>query len=289
MGVMLKTILLLGHTGKLGSALYGSLSSDYLVIGKNSRDFDAANFDQVTWLVDELRPDIIINTVAFMGIDACELDPERAQLINTLLPGHLAKLAAKLGITLVHFSTDAVFNDDKKDYYTENDIPSPLNMYGITKHGGECLVRSRCRQHYIFRVPLLFGECSKKSQFVEKMLEFLYAGQKNIRVSSDLVSSPTYTFDLADNITQMLLNETPFGTYHLANEGKVSLFELMAEIVALLKIEATVEKASYMDFPFIGTKNTFTPMKSIKTAGLRPWQKAVEDYCRRLTGDAKNG
>ncbi len=279
---MPKTILLLGHTGKLGRALCNSLSSDHLVIGKNSRDFDAANFDQVTELIDECHPDIIINTVALMGIDQCELEPEKAQRINTLLPHYLAKRAFERNVTLVHFSTDAVFNDEKQDCYTENDSPSPLHLYGVTKYGGECLVRSSCERHYIFRVPLLFGKAEKQNQFVEKMLALLDAGQKEIRVSNDLVSSPTYSCDVAEQVKQFLLNEAPFGTYHLANEGKASLHELIAELVVLLKIDATVEKASFLDFPSAGIKNTYTPLKSVKANALRPWREAVQDYCCSL-------
>ena len=282
MGVIQKTILLLGHTGKLGSALCKAMSSDYLVIGKNSNDFDAANFAQVTELIYESQPDIIINSVAFMGIDACELDPVKAQRINTLLPGHLAKLAAKLGITLVHFSTDAVFNDEKQDFYNEDDATSPLNLYGITKFGGECLVRSGCENHYVFRVPQLFGKCGKQNQFVEKMLTLIQNGQNKISVSADIISSPTYSCDVAEQVRQMLLHKAPFGTYHLANEGKASLHELMAEILSGLKIDVIVEKAYFTDFPAVGRKNICTPLKSLKTKNLRPWREAVTDYCRSL-------
>lgn len=281
---MPKTILLLGHSGKLGSALCRALSPDYLIIGKNSRDFDAENVDPVRALLDQYRPDIVINTVAFMGIDQCELEPEKALRLNTLFPGQLAELSAERGITLVHFSTDAVFNDEKQDYCTENDSPSPLNLYGITKYGGDCLIRSKCARHYIFRVPILFGKCDKKNQFVEKMLELLQSGQKNIRVSCDLTSSPTYSCDVAEHVRQMLLDEAPFGTYHLANEGRASLYELMEEVVAVMKFDATVVKASYLDFPFIGRKNRYTPLMSVKTRSLRPWQEAVRDYCCSLSG-----
>lgn len=281
---MPKTILLLGHTGKMGSALYQVLSSDYLVIGKNSMDFDAASFEQSVALLDEFRPDIIINTVAFMGIDQCELAPDKALRVNTLFPAHLANLSRERELTLIHFSTDAVFNDEKQDGYSEEDSPSPLHIYGLTKYGGECLVRNSCASHYIFRVPLLFGICKKQNQFVEKMLGLLYAGQKNIRVSSDLVSSPTYSCDVAERVRQMLVNEVPFGTYHLANEGQASLYELVTEIVAAMKIDAAVEKASFMDFPFVGRKNRYTPLKSVKTESLRPWHEAVQDYCDSLMG-----
>ena len=279
---MRKKILLLGHTGKMGQALLKTLSPDYLIIGKNSSDFSATDFKQITTLVNEHCPEIIINTVAFMGIDACEMEPEKAMRINTLFPGHLAQLSSRLGSTLVHFSTDAVFNDEKQDYCTENDTPAPLQLYGVTKYGGECLVRGGCQRHYIFRVPLLFGESGRNTQFVEKMLALLLSDKKNIRVSSDIVSSPTYSMDVAGQVGRVLAGKAAFGVYHLANQGKASLYELMAEIVANLEIDAVLEKASFLDFQFVGRKNTFTPLTSVKTESLRPWREAVHDYCRYL-------
>lgn len=286
---MPKTILFLGHTGKMGSALHKALSLDYTVIGRNSGDFDAADFNSTTALVDEHRPELIINTVAFMGLDQCEQQPEKAQHLNTLFPHHLARISAERGITLLHFSTDAVFSGEKQDYYTEEDTPSPLNMYGVTKYGGECLVRSNCDRHYIVRVPLLFGQCDRKNQFVEKMLGLAAAGQNTIRVSADLVSSPSYSCDIAAQIRLLLAHEAPCGTYHLANEGRASLYELMTEIAATLDNGMTVEKASYRDFPFIGRKNSCTPLRSVKTASLRPWREAVQDYCRVLREGEKHG
>ena len=125
----------------MGVALTKVLSGDYEVVGKNSHDFDASQFDSVEKLIEELNPDIVINTVAFLGIDPCEQEPEKAFLLNTLYPKILAELSVKRNFLLVHFSTDAVFgNNEKGAFYTEEDSPCPLNLYGVTKYGGGCMV-----------------------------------------------------------------------------------------------------------------------------------------------------
>lgn len=276
---MAKKILILGHTGKMGRALMDVFSQEHEVIGKNSEDFNAARFEQVSSIVDKYHPDIIVNTVAFQGVDACELEPEKAMQINTIFPSFLAKLASQKNCILVNFSTDAVFSDEKHDYCTEEDPASPLNVYGVTKYGGDCLVRSLCTSHYIVRVPILFGECYKNNQFVERMLESLASGAGTIRVSTDIVTSPTYSLDVAKHLMELIAIQAPFGTYHLANEGKASLFELMTEILASLNIDAKLERASFKDFSFIGKKNTYTPLSSVRTRKLRPWREAVREYC----------
>lgn len=279
-----KRILLLGHTGKMGCALMRALSADNDLVGLNSSDFDAADFTAVEETIAGVSPQIIINTVAFQGIDRCEREPETAFRINTLFPGHLARICEERQLTLVHFSTDAVFADSHEGWCTEYDIPAPLNMYGVTKYGGDCLVSSGCRSHYICRIPLLFGESRRDGQFVEKMLVSLRSGGK-IRVAADIVSSPSYSSDIAVRIRTLLQDAAGFGTYHLANEGRASLYELMVEIAGRLAPEAMVEKGSYQDFPHVGRKNLCTPLRSARIAGLRPWREAVGEYCRTLQGE----
>lgn len=280
---MPKKVLLLGHTGKMGLALGRAFAPGHVVAGRNSGDLDAGDFGSVRALVEEVRPDIIINAVAFLGVDACERDAGRALQINTLLPEHLARLAREQGIPLVHFSTDAVFNDDKRDYYTEDDVPSPLQVYGVSKYGGECLVRSAWERHYIFRLPILFGESGSGDQFVEKMLARM-ARSRSLRISSDIVSSPTYSRDAAERIRDMVAGQAPFGTYHIANEAQASLYELIREIAAVLHPEVVVESGLSREFPSLGRKNSFTPLRSVKTTSLRPWKEAVQDYCSALRG-----
>ncbi|MBT6051346.1 MAG: NAD(P)-dependent oxidoreductase [Candidatus Scalindua sp.] len=279
---MHKRILLLGNTGKMGRALEDVFAHDYSVFGKNTADFDACDFVQVQNLVKEVAPDIIINTVAFLGIDPCEIEPAKAFTLNTLYPKLLAELSNKQKCLLVHFSTDAVFNDDKSDFCTEKDVAIPLNIYGFTKYGGDCVIQSIAENYYIFRVPVLFGETIKNTQFVEKMLQMAGQGKKVFKISDDIISSPTYSHDAAKEISKILEGSPDKGLYHLANEGKGSLYELIKEIFDCLDLDVSVQKASYRDFPFLGRKNTYTPISSVKIDSMRPWKAAVKDYCANI-------
>lgn len=279
---MSKKVLLLGSSGKMGIALREMLGRNYIIVGKNSADFDAADFKQVRSLVEQSNPNIVINTAAYIGIDPCEKDPENALRLNTLYPRVLAELSNEFGFLLVHFSTDAVFNDRKEGFYTEKDSSHPLNIYGFTKYGGDCFVQAIAKRYYIFRISVLFGETAKNTQFVEKMLQKIKEGQRVLNISADIIGSPSYSKDIAGQIKEML-NELPeFGLYHIANEGKASLYDLMKEIVQNLSLDVEVKKASYKDFPFLGIKNAYTPIKSEKIASLRLWQDAVKEYCGLL-------
>lgn len=304
---MAKKVLLLGHTGKMGIALEEVLSTgyykvkgnnlvlfagDYEVVGKNSKDFDAADFNEVRAMIKEVKPDIVVNTVAFLGIDSCENDPVNALRLNTIYPKLLAELSNENNFLLMHFSTDAVFNNirDKfgKESYVESDSPKPLNMYGFTKYGGDCFIQSIAKEHYIIRLSVLFGKSIRKDQFVEKMFQKIEAGNKTIGVSNDIISSPSYSLDIANESKRILENRLPYGVYHVVNEGKVTLFELIQEIVQNLKLDVKVETASYKDFPYVGIKNTNTPLTSEKLSPLRSWKEAVKDYTDNLRG-YKNG
>ena len=272
-------ILLLGATGKMGLSLGSVLDGAYNVVGKNSKDFDAANLREVESLIEDTRPDIVINTVAFLGIDPCEAQPNRALQMNTLYPKRLAELSKKMGFLLVHFSTDAVLNDQIGDFYLETDRPEPVNLYGLTKFGGDCFIQSIAQRYYIFRIPILFGKSLKANQFVEKMLDRVRQGQKVLKISSDIYSSPTYSSDVADEVRRIIESSSSFGTYHIANDGKTSLYELIKEIIGNLGLRVKIEKASFRDFPYVGVKNTNTPLRSAKIKSLRPWREAVKAYC----------
>lgn len=283
-----KKILLLGSTGKMGTALKVFLKGSCQIISKNSRDFDAMSLDQVKSLIEANKPEIVINTVAFLGIDPCEHEPEKAFRLNTLYPKLLSELSRDKGFLLVHFSTDAVFNDEKGDFYTESDSPCPLNLYGVTKYGADCFIQANAERHYIFRIPVLFGETPKNNQFVEKMLQRVKAGQGKLRISDDIISSPTYSKDVAREIKRIIDNELPYGLYHIANQGKASLYELMELISNTLQPGIELERASYMDFPFTGIKNTLTPIRSEKLPPLRHWRESVKEYCNALRGYSPN-
>lgn len=284
-----KKILLLGSTGKMGVAMEEIFKDGYSIVNKNSSDFNALEFEQVRKLIEENNPDIVVNTVALLGIDPCDKEPEKAFRLNTLYPKFLAELSKKRGFLLIHFSTDAVFNDEKNDFYTEDDTPHPLNLYGMTKYGGDCFVQAIAKKYYIFRLSVLFGETTKNTQFVEKMLEKVKQGAQVLKISNDIISSPTYSKDAAREVKRILEAGYEYGLYHIANEGKATLYELIDEIVSTLKLGVKVEKASFKDFAHIGIKNTNTPLKSIKIKTLRPWKEAIKEYCFSIQDKYKRG
>ncbi len=276
----MQKILILGNTGKMGNAIMHSFKSYYNISGKNHQDFDAINLTSVKEIVESEKPDYVINTVAFMGIDPCEMNPEKAIKINAIYPKFLAELSNEENFTLIHFSTDSVFSGQKKGFYVESDIPDPINIYGLTKYGGDCFVQSIANKYYILRLSVLFGK-SESDQFVEKMLVKLKKGE-NLKIADDVISSPTYNLDVADRLLDIISNKYPYGLYHTINFGQASLYELMCEIVKNLGVSSLVTKGSYKDFPYTGNKNLFTPLISEKLPPLRDWKDAVKEYCNSV-------
>lgn len=280
-----RRILLLGSTGKMGRALAAASAPEDELICHNSRSFDAADLAQVRRIIEECRPDMVLNTVAFLGIDPCEREPDKAFRINTLYPKFLAECSARFGFVLAHFSTDAVFSDKEEGAYCETDAPCPVNIYGFTKFGGDCFVRALAPGHYLFRLSLLFGPTDRQTQFVERMLARIRGGEKSLKIADDIIFSPGYSQDIAAAVMQLIKQQAPFGLYHLANSGTTSLYGLLGRIVEDLGCDVRLERGSHRDFPAIGRKNTRTPIVSGKIPPLRPWEEAVDDYCRLIAED----
>ncbi len=278
---MADKILILGHTGKLGQALARAFASDYRVAGAGSRDFDAAEVSTLPPLLRRHRPDLVINAVVFGGMEECESDPQRAFAVNTLMPRALAELAGEQDFTLVQISSDAVFADlEGPGPYTESSAPRPLNVYGLSKLGADCLVAALAPRHYICRIPILFGPPGRKLQFVEKMIALARQGAGELRISADVEFSPSYSRDVARALRELVESGRPHGLYHLANQGRISLLELMQEIMDRLGLSPRLVPVLQQSFPSRAVRCRRAPLGSEKLEPLRPWREAVADYCR---------
>jgi dTDP-4-dehydrorhamnose reductase len=278
------TVLILGGTGKLGSAFARTLrAAGHSVTALGSRALDAADFEAVTALVRSAPFDAVINGVAFLGIDNCEHQQDRAFHLNLMLPRLLAGLSRQLGFTLIHVSTDSVFSGAKGGPpYVESDRPDPVNVYGLTKCGGDFAVLDGCERHYVVRVGVLFGPSPKPNQVFEKMMEAARAGQSLFRLSNDIVTSPSYSLDVAAEVAGWLERPRPYGLYHVVNQGQASIHDFIGRGFDLLGLRPRVEAVSYRDLGGIGRRNTLTPMASDHVS-LRPWDLALQDYCRSMT------
>jgi dTDP-4-dehydrorhamnose reductase len=273
----MKKLLVLGITGKVGTSILKEFQNKFHVNGISRKDFDVLDFEKLKNYINKNNFDIVVNCVAHLGIDPCEIDPVNAHKSNTLLPRFLADESNKHEFTLVHFSTDAVFADNFNNSYDESNFPSPVNIYGYSKYCGDLFVQNIAERYYIIRIPLIFGFSQKKSQFFEKMVEKIIDNQ-DIKISDDIITTPTYSDDVAKEVLKIISNNKEYGIYHVNNSGEVSLYGLISEYIKIKNISTKISKSSYKDFQHIGRKNTKTILKSNKIPIMRNWKLALSEY-----------
>ena len=223
-------IAVIGSTGQLGTDLMKTLNVGHDVVGLAHNDIEVADYESCLILKDH-QPDVIINTAAFHKTDLCEDEPLKTFSVNALGARNVTVISKEIGATAVFISTDYVFDGIKKEPYTEDDVPAPVNTYGISKLAAEHFARQNPK-HYIVRVASVFGEAGasgKGGNFVETMMT---KAKKNesITVIDDMWMSPTYTKDAAAILKGILELQLPYGTYHATNKGYCSWYQFAQEI-----------------------------------------------------------
>lgn len=219
-------ILITGSKGMLGHALTAKLSEEHRVSGLDLPDLDITDLNGLRKAMFSYRPDLIINTAAYTDVDGCETNTEMAFAVNATGPRNLAAACRELNISLVHFSTDYIFDGTADIPYKEVDNPNPLSVYGKSKLKGENYIREITDKHYIIRTSWLYGPHGKN--FVAAMLR-LAGEQDEIGVVNDQTGSPTYTFDLAAAVLK-LISVKEYGIYHITNSGTCTWYEFSLEI-----------------------------------------------------------
>jgi dTDP-4-dehydrorhamnose reductase len=222
-------ILLTGKTGQVGGELLPLLRPFGEVVALDRTQMNLEKRDEISRVVRQVRPQLIINAGAYTAVDQAELDDGAAQAINAEAPGVMAAEAKKLGAALIHYSTDYVFDGLKKSPYEECDAPNPLNVYGKSKLAGEEAVRAAGIPHLIFRTSWVYGTHGKN--FLLTMLR-LGTEREELRIVSDQTGAPTTASYLAVSTTKILsqlrgLNNEEdaaalrhvSGTYHLTAAG----------------------------------------------------------------------
>jgi dTDP-4-dehydrorhamnose reductase len=276
-------VMVIGANGQLGSDLV-KVFSEWQVIPIKHMDFDICDHAMTHTRITEVKPDVVINTAAFHRVDDCEDRPEKAFAVNTVAVRHLAQVCAAVRCTLVHVSTDYVFGSDQRAPYTENDVPSPLNVYGVSKLAGEYFVRTLCPKHFIARTTGLYGlagSSGKGGNFVELMIRLAKEG-KPIKVVHDQVLTPTSTKDLALKIKDLVQTEA-YGLYHLTNSSGCSWYEFAAKIFQLTGLHPNFEPTTSAAFPTKARRPSFsvlahTQLPKAGLADMRPWPEALADY-----------
>ena len=283
-------VVVVGATGGLGSDLVAAFAADD-VVGLGHDRLEITDPARVAAMLDDLRPSVVVNTAAFHNVPKCETEPAQAYLVNAIAPRQLAVEAGKRGARLVHVSTDYVFDGAKRAPYVESDRPNPLNVYAQSKLAGEYGVLSVDGGHQVVRSSGLYGvqPCrAKGGNFIDTMFR-LAAEKPEVRVVQDEILTPTFTWDLAQQIRTIAFDGAP-GLYHATNQGQCSWYEFACMIFDLGHLRTPLHPTSVTEFaapvkrPFYSVlENAFLRAQGIDR--MRPWQDALADYMhRRMTG-----
>jgi dTDP-4-dehydrorhamnose reductase len=227
-------ILLTGVSGQVGAELQKTLLPLGKIITLNRQQLDLTQPQQISETIATIKPDIIVNAAAYTAVDRAESEVDLAMAINATAPEVIATAAAKISATVVHLSTDYVFDGRNYLPYTETDRTEPLGVYGRSKLLGEEAVRNICDRHIIIRTAWVYG-CRGHGNFIKTMLR-LGAERTELKVVADQIGSPTWSYDLAVAIAQMLSRNLPRGTYHFTNSGVASWYDLAIAIFEEAKI-----------------------------------------------------
>lgn len=278
------TIMIFGADGQLGRDLQDALSA-HTILPVRHPDVDIVDREAVENTVRSAAPQWIINSAAMTHVDRCETDDVTAFEINALGARHVATASQSCKSRLIQVSTDYVFDGSKKKPYVEQDLPRPINAYGLSKLAGELFVQSLHHDHYIVRTSGLYGvhRCrGKDTNFVDTMLRL--ADERDVlRVVDDEVLTPTYSADLARRIGLLIESEPPFGLYHATNDGECSWYEFAAEIFRLTGSDVTLERSTAAEWGAPARRPAYSVLEnaSFSDAGMEPmphWKDALRRY-----------
>ena len=280
-----KKVAIIGCAGQLGTDVVQAVrEAGHCAIPLSHGDVEVTNPDSIRQVMEEHRPQVVVNSAAFHQVDACEDDPETAFRVNALGALHVARGCAEVGARCIFISTSYVFGGKKEGPYFEEDTPRPINVYGASKLAGEYLVQQACPHSLIVRVASLFGKVGargKGGNFVETILNKASAGEE-LRVVSDSRTSPTYTWD-ASRALEQLISLGATGFVHLANQGSCTWYEFSCKVLDLVGFSNRVEPISTADYPSRARIPNNSSITSREPDGstarrMRPWVEALRAY-----------
>jgi len=277
-------VLLIGANGQLGNDLLRVFrTAGDTVTPAAHAQVDVCSEDRVREMMIEAKPDVVLNTAAFHKVEECEKRPALAFQVNGIGAMNLARACKRLGAVLVHFSTDYVFDGQKNTPYEETDLPSPLNVYGVSKLAGEHMIACNADRFFVIRTCGLYGvagSSGKGGNFVENMLKKAMTGEA-IRVVDDQVLTPTYTVDLAEATRNLILTDK-FGLYHISSEGQCSWYEFTRSIFEFVGVDAQLTPVKTGDFRSSVKRPSYSVLSKAKLRALGlsipSWQDALSRY-----------
>lgn len=275
-------ILITGANGQLGNEMHicsetGTANSYFFT---DVAELDITNKEAIKTFVSDNQIEVIVNCAAYTAVDKAEDDKKLCDLINHVAAKSLAEVAKEFKATLVHVSTDYVFDGTKNTPYTEEDPTTPLGVYGNTKLKGEQAIAETECDYLIFRTSWLYSTFG--NNFV-KTIQRLSSERDSLSVVFDQVGTPTYAADLAALIFEIIESKQykgNSGIYHFSNEGVCSWYDFAAEIANLSGNECNIQPCHSSEFPAKVTRPNFsvldkTKVKSVFNTSVPHWRDAL--------------
>lgn len=276
-------IMLLGKNGQVGWELQRTLLPVGEIVALDIDDLDLTKGDTIRETIRWIKPNIIINAAAYTNVDQAEEETELATLVNAVAPGILAEEAKRLGGSIIHYSTDYIFDGSKKDAYTEEDIPNPINAYGKTKLEGERAIVAVGLPYIIFRTCWVYGTRGKNFLLTMQRL----ANERNeISIVNDQYGSPTWCRYIAEVTAQVVksgeISENS-GVYNLASKGITNWHEFAKEIFTLTNKEVKLKPITTSEFPTPAKRPPNSYLSSDKLAGIYGINAPEWKHCLKLS------
>ena len=271
-------IFVAGSRGQLGHALLKTFY-DHDVIAADIDKLDVTQLEATRKVLEQARPDIVINAAAYTQVDKAETDIDAAYAANAVGPRNLALVTASLNVPLVHISTDYVFDGKNPRPYHEFDRTNPLSIYGRSKLAGEEAVRVSNPKHYIARTAWLYNTVGKN--FPNTMCTL--AEKKEVRVVSDQYGSPTFAPHLAAALARLIETDS-FGTYHLAGSGGTTWFDFARTLFRYLGKQTQVIPISAAEYPRPACRPANAVLTTLQSPhfSLPPWEHGLKEFVQEL-------
>ena len=284
----MSNILVIGAGGQLGQCLKTVAERRRIleIVFPVEQEANILNPKLLNSLLEKEKPQVVINCAAYTAVDKAEDEVDLSKAVNETGAANLARACKANGATLVHISTDFVFEGNEVKLLKEDDAANPINVYGVTKLDGENAVIDILDEHFILRTSWLYSEYA--NNFVKTMLK-LGAERDELGIIADQVGTPTYAVDLANTIFDIIQSENKtYGTYHYSNEGVTSWFDFAKAIFEISNTSVKVNPIPGSAYPTKAKRPAFSVMdkskiKSTFNIQIPYWRDSLVECIKQLT------
>ncbi len=273
-------VFVTGVKGQLGFDVVNELNKrGHEAVGVDIDEMDITDKESVNRVIKAAAPDAVIHCAAYTAVDAAEDNEELCRNVNAKGTEYIAGVCRELDIKMMYISTDYVFNGQGTRPWEPDDERAPLNVYGQTKYEGELAIEENLTKYFTVRIAWVFGENGKN--FIKTMLNLGKTHDK-LTVVADQTGSPTYTYDLARLLVDMIETEK-YGRYHATNEGECTWYEFASEIFRQAGMDVKVEPVGSDQYPAKAKRpaNSRMNKEKLEENGFLPlpsWQDALKRY-----------